>query len=137
MNGRRGTPALARAVFRHGRQAERGGRSCRRGGGHGATVNVFLQYYALDAFRADRIRRDHALSADATGDQAPAVRGHDGTHWSELFRQAKDVGEVGIHACALSMEMFKLTQADLDPLVDDVEGVAAFMAEATGPMVFI
>jgi peroxiredoxin family protein len=100
-------------------------------------VNVFLQYYALDAFRADRIRRDHALSTEATADQAPAVRGHDGTHWSELFRQAKDVGEVGIHACALSMEMFKLTQADLDPLVDDVEGVAAFMAEATGPMVFI
>lgn len=100
-------------------------------------VNVFLQYYALDAFRADRIRRDHALSAEATTDQAPAVRGHDGAHWSELFRQAKDVGEVGIHACALSMEMFKLTKADLDSLVDDVEGVAAFMAEATGPMVFI
>jgi peroxiredoxin family protein len=100
-------------------------------------VNVFLQYYALDAFRADRIRLDHALSAEATTDQAPAVRGHDGTHWSELFRQAKDVGEVGIHACALSMEIFKLTKADLDPLVDDVEGVAAFMAAATGPMVFI
>ena len=28
----------------------------------GRTVNVFLQYYALDAFRADRISADHALS---------------------------------------------------------------------------
>ena len=100
-------------------------------------VNVFLQYYALDAFRADRIHRDHALSAEATPEEAVAVRGHDGTHWSELFQQAKDVGEVGIHACALSMEMFKLEKTDLDPLVDDVEGVAAFMADATGPMVFI
>jgi len=35
------------------------------------------------------------------------------------------------------MEMFKLEKNDLDPLVDDVEGVAAFMADATGPMVFI
>jgi peroxiredoxin family protein len=35
------------------------------------------------------------------------------------------------------MEMFKLEKADLDPLVDDVEGVAAFMAAVTGPMVFI
>ena len=100
-------------------------------------VNVFLQYYALDAFRADRIHRDHALSAEATAEQKPAVRSHDGTHWSELFQQAKEVGEVAIHACALSMEMFKLEKQDLDPLVDDVEGVAAFMADATGPMVFI
>jgi peroxiredoxin family protein len=35
------------------------------------------------------------------------------------------------------MEMFQITKDDLDPLVDDVEGVAAFMAEATGPMAFI
>ena len=100
-------------------------------------VNVFLQYYALDAFRADRIHADHALSPEATAEQAPVVRGHPGNHWSDLFSQAKDVGEVGIHACALSMEMFKLKKEDLDPLVDDVEGVAAFMADATGPVVFI
>jgi peroxiredoxin family protein len=103
----------------------------------GRAVNVFLQYYALDAFRADRVHADHALSPEATADQAPVVREHPGNHWSDLFRQAKDVGEVGIHACALSMEMFKLKKEDLDPLVDDVEGVAAFMADATGPMVFI
>ncbi len=100
-------------------------------------VNVFLQYYALDAFRRDRIHADHALSPEATPAQAPAVHGQHGEHWSELLKQAKEVGEVGIHACALSMDMFKLTKADLDPLVDDIEGVAAFMADATGPMVFI
>ena len=100
-------------------------------------VNVFLQYYALDAFRSDRIHADHALSPEATAAQAPAVRGHKGNHWRDLFAQAKDVGDVGIHACALSMEMFKITKDDLDPLVDDVEGVAAFMADANGPVVFI
>jgi peroxiredoxin family protein len=103
----------------------------------GRTVNVFLQYYALDAFRADRISADHALSPEATAEQAPSVKNHRGTHWSELFSQAKEVGEVSVHACALSMAMFKLEKNDLDPLVDDVEGVAAFMADATGPMVFI
>jgi peroxiredoxin family protein len=103
----------------------------------GRSVNVFLQYYALDAFRADTIRADHDLSPEATAEQAPAVKSHAGTHWSELFKQAKEVGEVRVHACALSMEMFKLEKDDLDPLVDDVEGVAAFMADATGPMVFI
>jgi peroxiredoxin family protein len=36
------------------------------------------------------------------------------------------------------MDMFHLTRADLDPLVDGVEGVAAFIASASdGQVVFI
>jgi peroxiredoxin family protein len=104
----------------------------------GRPVNVFLQYYALDAFRTGNVRADHALSPEATVQQAPVVRAHPGQHWSELFEQAKEVGEVNIQACALSMDMFHLAQADLDPLVDGVEGVAAFMASASdGQVVFI
>src|SRR6266704_6293486 len=96
----------------------------------GRPVNVFLQYYALDAFRAGKVCVDHALSPEATDEQAPAVRAHPGQHWSELLKQAKEVGEVNIQACALSMDMFHLRPADLDPLVDGVEGVAACMASA-------
>jgi peroxiredoxin family protein len=104
----------------------------------GRPVNLFLQYYALDAFRADRICADHGLSPEATPGQAPAVRAHPGQHWSELLRQAKDVGEVSIQACALSMDMFHLTKQDLDGLVDGVEGVAAFMSTASdGQVVFV
>jgi peroxiredoxin family protein len=104
----------------------------------GRPVNLFLQYYALDAFRADRICSDHSLSPEATAEQAPAVQAHPGQHWSELLQQAKDVGEVNIQACALSMDMFHLVKADLDPLVDGVEGVAAFMASASdGQVLFI
>jgi peroxiredoxin family protein len=107
----------------------------------GRKVNVFLQYWALDAFRADRINKDHGLSPEAGPEGAQAMRlgqlkdGHQ--HWSETFRQAKDIGEVGVHACALSMETFGLVMDDLDELVDDVEGVAAFFLEATGPVTFI
>jgi peroxiredoxin family protein len=104
----------------------------------GRPVNIFLQYYALDAFRAGRVNDDHRLSPEATDAQAPVVRAHPGLHWSELLRQAKDVGEVDIRACALSMDMFHLKQADLDPIVDGIEGVAAFMASASdGQVVFI
>jgi peroxiredoxin family protein len=104
----------------------------------GRRVNIFLQYYALDAFRACRITKDHNLAPEATPDQAPAIRAHPGNHWSELLRQAKDVGEVDIQACALSMDMFQLTKEDLDPIVDGVEGVAAFMTSAAeGQVVFI
>lgn len=104
----------------------------------GRPVNIFLQYYALDAFRSSSITQDHNLSPEATSQQAPAVRSHPGNHWSELLRQAKDVGDVDIQACALSMDMFHLAKDELDPLVDGVEGVAAFMTSAAeGQVVFI
>ena len=105
----------------------------------GRKVNVFLQYWALEAFRKDTIREPHGVAPEAGPEGKGLVRMsmQSGQHWSEILRQAKDIGEVAVHACALSMEMFDLTKDDLDPLVDDVEGVAAFMSDASGPITFI
>lgn len=106
----------------------------------GRPVNLFLQYWALNAFRRDRITADHGVAAEAGAAGATIVR-NDQTgdrHWSELLRQAKDIGDVRIHACALSMELLGIAKDDLDPLVDDIEGVAAFMSDASaGPITFI
>jgi peroxiredoxin family protein len=103
----------------------------------GRKVNVFLQYWALDAFRADRIHKDHGAAPEAGSEGAALMQRHGGQHWSEILRQAKDVGDVGIHACSLSMEMFDLRLDELDPLVDDQEGVASFFMEVDGPVTFI
>jgi peroxiredoxin family protein len=103
----------------------------------GRKVNVFLQYWALDAFRADRVLKDHGVSPEAGAEGAALVQRHAGQHWSEIFRQAKEIGEVRIHACSLSMEMFGLTTDDLDPLVDDQEGVASFFMDVDGPVTFV
>ena len=103
----------------------------------GRKVNVFLQYWALEAFRSDRILEDHGVSPEAGADGAAAFQRHGGQHWSEIFRQAKDVGEVQVHACSLSMDMFDLTTDDLDPLVDDQEGVASFFMDVDGPVTFV
>jgi len=103
----------------------------------GRRVNVFLQYWALDAFRADRVHKDHGVAAEAGEWGHELMQRHGTQHWSEFFRQAKEIGDVGLHACSLSMEMFGITKDDLDPLVDDVEGVAAFMAAVDGPVTFI
>ena len=103
----------------------------------GRKVNVFLQYWALDAFRSDRIHKDHGVAPEAGSAGREALQRHGGQHWSEILRQAKDIGEVAIHACSLSMEMFELTVADLDPLVDDQEGVASFFLDVDGPVTFI
>ena len=103
----------------------------------GRPVEVFLQYWALDAFRADRITKDHGVAPEAGADGAAALAAHDGLHWGELFRQAAEVGEVHIHACADSMELLHITQEDLDPLVEGIWGVASFFAVADGPVTFI
>ena len=107
----------------------------------GKPVNLFLQYWALDAFRADRIATDHGLAPEAgpAGRAAvDALREAGQASWAETLRQAKDLGQVDIEACSLSMDLLHLEQRDLDPLVDGVEGVTAFYLNAgEGHLVFI
>ena len=107
----------------------------------GKPVNVFLQYWALDAFRADRIAADHGLAPEAgpAGRAAVAgLRAAGQASWAETLRQAKELGGVDIEACSLSMDLLHLEPADLDPLVDGVEGVTAFYLSAgEGQVVFI
>jgi peroxiredoxin family protein len=107
----------------------------------GRQVNVFLQYWALDAFRTDHIDRDHGLAPEAGRDGRVAVEGLRAAgqaSWAETLRQAKELGGVDIQACSLSMDLLHLDQSDLDPLVDGVEGVTAFYLNAgDGQVVFI
>jgi peroxiredoxin family protein len=107
----------------------------------GKPVNVFLQYWALDAFRADRIAADHGLAPEAGAEGRLAVEGLRAAGqatWAETLRQAKELGGVDIEACSLSMDLLHLEPSDLDPLVDGVEGVTAFYLNAgEGQVVFI
>ena len=107
----------------------------------GKPVHLFLQYWALEAFRRDRIDADHGLApeAGAAGRQAvDDLRTAGQVSWAETLRQAKALGEVDIQACSLSMDLLHLEDTDLDPLVDGVEGVTAFYLNAgEGQVVFI
>ena len=107
----------------------------------GRPVNIFLQYWALDAFRADRIGGDHGLAPEAGTAGRTAVRALSDAgqaSWAETLRQAKELGGVDIQACSLSMDLLKLEAGDLDPLVDGVEGVTAFYINAgEGQFLFI
>ena len=107
----------------------------------GRPVRLFLQYWALDAFRKDRISDDRGASPEAGDAGSSLLRraaAEGVSHWSETLRQAKEIGDVDIQACSLSMDLFKLEEGDLDPLVDGVEGVTAFYLNAgSGQIVFI
>lgn len=102
-------------------------------------VNILLQYWALDAFRADRVTLDHGLAFDAVvpGSSKP-VAGTAAIPWLETFRMAKELGEVTILACAGSLEVLGLDVTAMDPLVDDSGGIATFLLAAEGgQLVFI
>jgi peroxiredoxin family protein len=107
----------------------------------GRPVNIFLQYWALDAFRADRIGADHGLAPEAGLAGRTAVddlRAAGQATWADTLRQAKELGGIDIQACSLSMDLLRIGEADLDPLVDGVEGVTAFHLNAgEGPVTFI
>jgi peroxiredoxin family protein len=107
----------------------------------GKPVNVFLQYWALDAFTKAKIDADHGLAPEAGPEGRTAVdallKAGQAT-WAETLRQAKDLGSVDIQACSLSMDLLHLEAEDLDSLVDGVEGVTAFYLNAgEGQVVFI
>jgi peroxiredoxin family protein len=107
----------------------------------GRPVHLFLQYWALDAFRRDRIESDHGVAPEAGPTGAEAVRelreaGQ--ASWADTLRAAKELGEVDIQACSLSMDLLHLEPTDLDPIVDGVEGVTAFYGSAgSGQVLFI
>ena len=107
----------------------------------GRPVRIFLQYLALDAFRADGITADHGLAPEAgpagrAAVDAAAKAGQ--ARWVDTLRAAKELGDVNIQACSASMDILKLRPSDLDPLVDGVEGVAAFFINAgEGQIIFI
>ena len=107
----------------------------------GRPVKILLQFWALDAFRSDRITADHGLAPEAgvAGKAAVDAAAKSGqAHWADTLRAAKELGEVDIQACSASMVMLKLEQSDLDPLVDGVEGVASFYLSAgDGQILFI
>jgi peroxiredoxin family protein len=107
----------------------------------GKRVNIFLQYWALDAFRKDRIDLDHGLAPEAGAEGRAAVdqlRAAGQASWKETLAQAKELGEVDIQACSLSMDVLRLEESDLDPIVDGVEGVTAFYLNTDeGDIVFI
>ncbi len=107
----------------------------------GKPVNLFLQYWALDAFTKAKIAADHGLAPEAGAEgraKVDALAKAGQATWAETLRQAKDLGAVDIQACSLSMDLLCLEESDLDPIVDGVEGVTAFYLNAgEGHLVFI
>jgi peroxiredoxin family protein len=51
-------------------------------------------------------------------------------HWLDTIRAAREIGNVKVYACSMTMELFGMQKEDLEDVVDDVIGVATFIDKA-------
>jgi peroxiredoxin family protein len=100
----------------------------------GKEVNVFLTFWGLEAFRKGRPEQNMKMSADYA-EMAPmmgqAMVQAKVPPWIEILRQAKELGNVKVHACAMTADLLHLKLEDFDPIVDDIVGVGEFVSDAS------
>lgn len=107
----------------------------------GVETHVFLTFWGLNAFRKSTINEPLPISpeyGEMTEMMGKLMVEKGVTPWPEVLRTAKDIGEVHVHACAMTADLMDLTLEDFDPMVDDVIGVAKFIELSEGgQMLFI
>lgn len=103
------------------------------GAAMGLDVDLFVTFWGLNAFRKDQVRTNMRLSADFADFAEPmmqAMQEKHVPHWMDVLMQASEIGNIRVRACSQTMELFGWKLEDLDPIVQDVTGVAVFVDEA-------
>jgi peroxiredoxin family protein len=100
----------------------------------GMEVEVFLTTWGLEAFRKGNSTTNTRISKDFE-EYAPLMMQQMAKKhvpsWMDNFKGAREVGEVKVFACSMTMELFDIKLTDLEPIVDDVTGVATFVERAS------
>jgi peroxiredoxin family protein len=99
----------------------------------GMDVEIFLTNWGALAFRKGDHTTNSRVSADYADYRAVLLESMATKHvtsWMENFEGAKEIGNVHIAACSHTMTLFDLQLSDLEPIVEEVTGVAAFMEMA-------
>lgn len=99
----------------------------------GQDVEIFLTFWGLDAFRKDKVRTNMKFSSEFAEYAEPAMQAMQEKgvrHWLDTLYDAKEIGNVTVKACSMTMELFGWKLEDLDPIVEEVTGVATFVGEA-------
>ncbi len=103
------------------------------GAAMGMEVEIFLTTWGLEAFRKDSYKTNMKVSSDFE-EYAPIMMeqmmAKKVPSWMDNFTNAKEIGDVKIYACSMTMELFGMKLEDLEPIVEDVTGVAVFVERA-------
>jgi peroxiredoxin family protein len=103
------------------------------GAAMGLEVEVFLTTWGLMAFR----KGDYLTNARVSKDfeeygptMMEAMQAKHSPSWMDNLLGAKEVGSVKVYACSMTLELYGMQLSDLEPIVDDVTGVATFVERA-------
>ena len=103
------------------------------GAAMGLEVEVFLTTWGLEAFRKDAYKTNMKVSKDFE-EYGPVMMeqmmAKKVPSWMDNLKGAMEVGDVKIYACSMTMELFDMKLADLEPIVTEVTGVATFVERA-------
>ncbi len=101
----------------------------------GYEVHVFASFWGLSAFRRKEGTTHPPVSPGHGEEGEKLARTLTDRHfppWKQILGMAKSIGSLHVYACSQSMELFGLEQPDLDPLVDEVTGIATFVDRTKG-----
>jgi peroxiredoxin family protein len=94
----------------------------------GKVAHLFVTGWALPAFAKDA--PDVPLGgAGELASEAVQAAFEEIADWRQMLREAKELGDVRIHACSHVLAALGMSQSDLDPMVDDVLGVAGMLPQ--------
>jgi len=99
----------------------------------GMDVDLFLTFYGLDAFRKGQPEKNQKMDvnyAEIAPMLGKLMKEKNVPSWYDMLRQAKELGTVRVHACAMTLDLMGMTKENLDPIIDDVVGVGEFVSNA-------
>ena len=99
----------------------------------GYEVEIFATFWGLMAFRKDMAEKNTRFSKefeDMAETMMKIMKEKNVPSWVELLRQAKQLGNVKIYACAQTFDMFGMKKEDLLDIVDEVVGAGEYLERA-------
>lgn len=105
---------------------------------NGLRVDIFATFWGLLAIRRESGFIDDLVSRDCGEDANRFLAtAKDHLSWKALVRSAKELGDVHVTACAMTMDLFHLEFEDFDPMVDDAVGPVEFMQSAKDGQILV
>ncbi len=99
----------------------------------GYDVEIFATFWGLMAFRKDMAEKNTKISKEfeEMGEMMfKIMKEKNVPSWLNLLRQAKEMGNVKIYACAQTFDMFGMKKEDLVDIVDEVVGAGEYLEKA-------
>ena len=99
--------------------------------GLGYDVEIFATFWGLLALKKDAPEPDVSEDYGPMGEMFKKVmKEKNMPSWLDLLRQAKEMGNVKIYACAQTFDMLDLKKEDLVDIVDDVIGAMEYLEKS-------